>query len=290
MHIFRLILFFVFWAAQIQTALAGDKIAYAHLTDGYWQIFIQDPSGNDQRQVTFSKYDKRNPTWVNGRTLAYRTNNGQLFVIDIDGQNEKEILSQYRNISNPHFCSRTREVVFVRYDPALVDIGDIWISDIEGARARVIAKYTGLQYQPNISPEGEMVVFVKVDKEDKHSHNLWIMNKDGNNSRQLTFEKGYNTLPVFSLDGKKVIFVSKKEDSDYEIYETDIGNGQMRRLTEDSGLDISPSYSPDGQKIVFVSDRKGNQQLWIMDSDGKNASLLTHDKEESIDPAWGESE
>ncbi|MBC8455116.1 MAG: amidohydrolase family protein, partial [Deltaproteobacteria bacterium] len=48
-----------------------------------------------------------------------------------------------------------------------------------------------------------------------------------------------------------------------------------------------PRYSPDGQRIAFVSDAGGNEQLWIMASDGSDAEQFTNESRARVtDPVW----
>ena len=60
----------------------------------------------------------------------------------------------------------------------------------------------------------------------------------------------------------------------------------IRRLTDDGFSYYSPAWSPDGRHIVFGSDRDGNQEIYVMGSDGSNPHNLTnHDGPDYI-PAW----
>jgi TolB protein len=49
---------------------------------------------------------------------------------------------------------------------------------------------------------------------------------------------------------------------------------------------FDPSPSPDGKKLVFISMLSGKEQLFTMDSDGKNIAQLTRDDTDHEDPAW----
>jgi len=57
------------------------------------------------------------------------------------------------------------------------------------------------------------------------------------------------------------------------------------RLTK-SGNDIEPFWSPDGEHIVFTSDRDGNPNIYIMDADGSNVTLLTDGPGNDNNPSW----
>ncbi len=301
---FLLPLFILLLVSKI--ASAEELIAYSHLTDDYWQIWVMTPEGTDQRQLTFSLQDKRDPAWIHqGNALAFRTNNGQLFTIDRNGQNETRILEQYGVINSPHFCDAAQEIVFVRFDPATADISDLWKTDLEGKRPLLLTKQNKFVYQPSFSPDGKHIVFVQIadNKEDQH---LWIMSLpdrpnrsryagqagasggggDGGQPRSLTEGPGKDALPHFSPSGRDITFTSNRQGN-YDIYLLDVQNGKVNRVTQYSGLDTSSSFSPDGEHIVFVSNRGGNQQIWVMGKDGSNPAQLTFGQDESIDPAWG---
>ena len=276
------------------TTSAGAKelIAYSGFTDGYWQIWTMEPDASRQIQITHSPQDKRSPIWVNnGRQLAFRTNNGRLFLVDRDGGREQEILEQYHNINNPDFSDRTAEIIFVRFHPTATDISDIWKSDLTGKSALILTKDRVLKYQPRFSPDGKSIVFVRADK-DKKGHHLWLMDADGSDQRQLTEGGGFDTLPAFSPDQGSITFTSNRDGEGYDIYLLELKTKKMKRITEHAGLDTYSSFSPDGSKIIFVSNRGGyrrggNQQIWMMAPDGSEAVQITSGENECIDPVWG---
>ena len=62
--------------------------------------------------------------------------------------------------------------------------------------------------------------------------------------------------------------------------------GALRRLTDDPTDDRSPSFSPDGRHIVFGSGRDGNQEIYVMGSDGSNPTRLTHHPAADFSPSF----
>jgi len=53
-----------------------------------------------------------------------------------------------------------------------------------------------------------------------------------------------------------------------DIYTIDADGTNLTRLTGQGGDDFYASWSPDGDKILFCSDRGGNNEIYIMSSNG----------------------
>jgi len=86
----------------------------------------------------------------------------------------------------------------------------------------------------------------------------------------------HNLEPAFSPDGAFVAFtqctgnltarlVIRNQNSNAEAYVTHSGRGGTR----------SPVFSPDGKRVVYAFAETGPQQLWSVDTAGKNKQQLT---------------
>jgi len=114
----------------------------------------------------------------------------------------------------------------------------------------------------------------------------WDTTKARGATRTIDFDTNEGTWMSLSLspDGKWIAF-----DLLGHIYRMSVEGSKAECLTQDSGVAINqtPRFSPDGKSIAFISDRKGQNNLWLMDADGKNPrSVYTDNKERALSPMW----
>jgi imidazolonepropionase-like amidohydrolase/Tol biopolymer transport system component len=92
---------------------------------------------------------------------------------------------------------------------------------------------------------------------------------------------------TISPDGKIVAF-----DLLGNIYSISSKGGDATCLTCEFGISINyhPAISPDGRHIAFVSDRSGQDNLWVMDTNGSGQhAILLDDQSRFAEPAWLDS-
>jgi TolB protein len=121
---------------------------------------------------------------------------------------------------------------------------------------------------------------------DRAGHwDIYTIRPDGTGMGRVTDSAGADTEPAWSPDGQRLAFVSDR-DGNLEIYVMAADGSSVTRLTDDPGVDTTPAWSPDGQRIVFASNREtggDRMDLWVMDADGANATLLAVD---ATEPDW----
>jgi len=99
---------------------------------------------------------------------------------------------------------------------------------------------------------------------------------------RFTTTKGTWISLDVSPDGQRVVF-----DMLGDIYTMPITGGKATRLTSGMPHDMQPRFSPDGKTIAFVSDRSGDDNVWLMASDGSDVHALTTGVESVyLSPEW----
>ena len=178
-------------------------------------------------------------------------------------------------------------------------------------------------HSPAISPDGSMVAFIS---DRNGNNELYLMNIDGTCQMRMTCTGINEYTPAFSLDGKQLVFCSDTNifvmdmDSRVVMPLTDginsvscpsfspdrtmiafASNGNIYTMSSDSrlqpptmltslsglsGVNIDPCFSPDGTKIAFASDRDGNFDIYLMNADGTNQTMVTNNLDKNISPAF----
>jgi len=169
---------------------------------------------------------------------------------------------------------------------------DVYSMNADGSGSEVIAD-RGVAV--GVSPGGQKIA-VSYQDPDTNIQDLYLMNPDGSNWVNLTnhtengdYQSGY---VEFSPDGTKVYY-SYVEDGFWQgtdVFVVNADGSNKRNLTNSSGVngvyDRLHDISSDGSKLLIVSNRNGNNDVFIVDSDGSNAFTLGATGAEENAPAF----
>lgn len=116
----------------------------------------------------------------------------------------------------------------------------------------------------------------------KKSDKKWDITASHGPSTDIEFETDEGTWIScdVSPDGKRIVF-----DLLGDIYIMPISGGTSLLLAGGTAYEVQPRFSPDGRRISFTSDRDGCDNIWTMDSDGKNLKQLTKEKDRQTNNA-----
>jgi Tol biopolymer transport system component len=167
--------------------------------------------------------------------------------------------------------------------------------------------------EPAFSRDGKSVAFLR--ESSASIAEIYVVPSAGGNPRRVTFDEREVRGFSWAADGASFIVSSRRQGNFLNLWEMPLRRGVATPLTEgplslgfpsaspkgdriaymnyrddvniwrfdgsnqkwiaSRGTDWSPQYSPDGRKIAYVSGRLGNLDIWICDSDGRNATRIT---------------
>jgi len=254
-----------------------EYLIYSSLRGGFWQICVMDMRSKEEKFITRSGSDKRYPIWLDEeRKIMYRTNNAEMFILDLKDGTETRVLSKFGVITDPAWSKAGQKLAFTRYEGHMKDESEIWTVNLDGSSQKVLTNEKGLQYNPAWSPDGKRIVYTSGKGLDIHE--LFVMNGDGSDKSQLTRnDNKFDILPVFSPDGSLIAFSSNRSGA-FDIWLMDRDGGNPKNLTNDEYFNTKPSFSADGENIIFTSYRYGNFAVWTMNIYGSTAKRLTKKK------------
>jgi TolB protein len=162
---------------------------------------------------------------------------------------------------------------------------------VDGSGLRNLTNNPARDATPGWSPDGSQIVFSS-NRGDNHGiYNLFAMDADGGNQRAIYSNKsGMSLSPAWSADGSSVVFANDKEDGsigNFEIFKIGLGStAPEQRLTFRPRYDGGPTFSPDGMKIAFTSNADGNDEIYLMDSDGSGLIRVTRNPSADTTPRF----
>ena len=165
---------------------------------------------------------------------------------------------------------------------------------------------------------------------DRNLSNLWIVNIDGSNNRPLTTGNSNNTSPRWSHDGKKLAFRSNAQDGKNKLFLMWMDTKESVPLTNLPGTPGTVSWSQDDRYLAFSMFapskteslikmppkpeganwnkppiyidkmnyrgdgqgylKSGNNQLFILSTDGGTPRQLTHTEFDHFAPIWSKDD
>ena len=249
---------------------------------------------------------------TNGDGVIDRRDNCGIYIVDVEGKNERQIVSDDCQNTYPSFSPDGNKIVYLsrRRDTNgdgkvdLLDNPGIYIRDLRGKDERCIVSDEYHNKFPSFSPDGDRILFASWRE---YNSGIYAIDIDGKNEKQIVSDEYDNTFPSFSNNGQKIVYASWRRDTNKDgkvdlhdnsgIYIVDSDGRNEQEVASDRHNNSFPVFSPDGTKIVYLSRRRDtnkdgkidsldNSAVYICDTKGKNKKRLVSDKSYNKFPSF----
>ncbi|MBW7882106.1 MAG: SH3 domain-containing protein [Caldilineaceae bacterium] len=273
-------------------------------------IYAYDLAGGELWRLTHGFDPAISP---DGSTVAFARvgNEAGLYLIDIDGSNERRIYSGPVVLAAPKWSVDGARITF-SYATSAVEC-----RDLGGNRCVPDDQFTGRQFADIDPSDYPLIILYTYDigvvgADGANFHSLaalssartpdWsasgivyqssdglqiIQDTDGATNQLVIFDPllPADQDPDWQPDAGRIAF-QRQGASHWEIWAVNPNGSGLRALTQPKTTlvdqlpsNVAPAYAPDGEHIVFLSNRDkdgsaGDWRLWVMDADGSNQRAL----------------
>jgi TolB protein len=274
------------------------RIAFVSDRDGNSEIYVMNPDGSGQVNLTNHPDNDGGPAWSpDGTRIAFkgtRDGNSEIYAMNADGTGQVNLTNHSERDAYPAWSPDGSRIAFTAYreDSA----GEIYVMNADGTGQVNLTNQSCDDRNPSWSPDGSRIAFVSncpTDAYDHGDYDIWMMNPDGTGQVNLAdWEGDWDTTPAWSPDGARIAFSHERdgayEDSEVCLMNAD-GTGWVNLTNDHSTWDATPTWSPDGTRIAFHSFEyygRSISDIWLMNADGTGQVNVTNFPANDRSPAW----
>ena len=261
------------------------KIVFASARDGNSEIYIMNPDGSDQINLSRDNADDSDPVWSpDGDQILFvsdRDGPPDLYVMDSDGSGVRRVFGRRDYRSDPSWSPDGRKIAYVEGGER---DRTIYTATIRGRFVDKVAD----GFLPNWSPDGREIAFVV---SSPRSTPLGIFNLRTDTKKTLLLNKmPWILYPSWSPRGKKIAFsqidgtfnggfLSWTRASIY-IVNSD-GTGLHQIVKDEAGVAMESTWSPHGDELIYTDvimrPDEAFYQLFKTDMTDSKPVQLTHE-------------
>jgi len=246
-------------------------------------LTVSGPGGQNvsQQTITVNQPAPQLPTG-NIAFVSNRDGNNEIYVMNDDGSNAVNATNNGANDQHAVWSSDGSRIAFVSDRDGNDEIYVMNISDLSVAR---ITDNSASDHSPAWSHDDSKIAFVSNREGD---NDIFIMNSDGSDVTQITVDTTDDNSPTWSNDSTKIAYVSNPNGNN-DIFVVEVGNtANIVQITTGDSNDQQPAWSPDGSRIAYTSDpiQAGDNDIYIMGTDGSNPIQITQNTANDQQPAW----
>ena len=280
----------------------GRQIAFLSQRDETWGLYTMAAVGGMPRKVVSLAVDpayyRGVPQWsADGAQIAvavWDPPSGYAEVVSWQTQETRRItLPQHEG--NPcldlSWSPDGRLFAYIEAEGDAAEITQLWTFPSSGGEAIPVTDGRTNDRSPIWSADGRQLLFIsnRGGTMDLWQQSIGEEGRPEGEPLSVTTGLGIRSA-VFSSDGARVAYSQGRPVSNLwrlPIFSDRPANwADAQQITFDNALIEFFDLSPDGKRLAMSSDRAGNQDLWILPSEGGQMTQLTTDPTDDWAPRW----
>ena len=277
---------------------SGDLIAFRSTREPAG-VYVMEGKGENVRLVVAGCH---HPSWSpNGAEIVCSTH-GQnapasrnaspsaLWIADVKTGAKRVLVED--DAMQPTWSPSGARVAFW-FRPPSAGRSDVATVSKNGGQVEVVTKDASTNWNPVWSPDGKFLYFAS---DRKGNMSLWrvLINEETGKvegepepvSTPATFSRHLN----FSRDGKRLIYVQTEQQANIQGIKFDLKSektiGEIFSITRGDRRVVRPQLSPDGKQFVMRVPRRTQDDIVVVNRDGKEWRDLTNDQFFDRYPRW----
>ena len=272
------------WAEAPKTS----KIVFTSAGDVNREIYLMNPDGSEQINITNHPADDLHPTWSpTGEQILFvsdRMRGRDLYLMDANGESVKRVFRNHEHRQHPTWSPDGEQIAYERIEE---DERFIYTATIDGNHEELIGK--GIE--PAWSPEGTELAFCRQDR-------IILLNLRTGFERKLRSDGiAWQSNPAWAPTGNKLAFswnlqpiepppgilpgerflVPDAWFDNETIFIVNRDGTELEQIVDEAGPEaIWPSWSPDGTKLIYNQQVRGYFQLFKINLVNHIIEQLTH--------------
>ena len=267
------------------------KILFTSTQDGNREVYMMNPDGSEQVNLTQHRADDLNAVWSpTGEQILFvsdrqGTRVRDLYVMDPDGSNVRRVFKKKAKgwRSDPTWSPDGKHFAYNYSDRDRFEFG-LYLGTFGEADAELLSSGSSPAWSPDGSEivcsvghgKGTRLIFINVRTREREQPLpdkalLWQFDPSWSaGGDRLAFAGNKHPLPVIldlhnAWKDKQTVFIVNRD-----------GTG-LRQLVEEAGPYAQyPALSPDGSEVLYTQEINGQLQIFKIDVNSQIRTQLTH--------------